>query len=158
MSAAQPPAQPARNGSLPAVSPDGRWIAFGADRGEPAWQIYMVGQDGSGERRLTDSREDKHTPAWSADSKSVVYGSEHGDTTLLCAVPAAGGASRVLVALEAKTITASPDGKRIAWTSGAWTRNRIVVSAADGSGATAITDSTAGYFNIAWSRPAAALP
>jgi Tol biopolymer transport system component len=151
ISAAQPPAQPTRNGSLPAVSPDGRWIAFGADRGEPVWQIYVVGEDGNGERRLTDSREDKHTPAWSADSKSVVYGSEHGDTTLLCAVPAAGGAPRVLAALRAKTIAASPDGKRIVRTVGEWTRNRIVVSAMDGNGATAITDSTAGYFNLAWS-------
>jgi len=146
--AAQPPAP--RNGSLPFVSPDGRWIAFCADRGAPVYQIYVIGADGSGERKLTDSADDKHTPDWSADSKTVRYGSERGDTTALCAVAAAGGPPRTLMALRAKTICASPDGRRVAWTVGEWTRNRILVGAADGSGATAITDSSAGYFNIAW--------
>jgi TolB protein len=156
--AAQRPAQPARNGSLPFVSPDGRWIAFCADRGGPVSQIYVIGADGSGEKQLTDSPEDKHTPAWSADSKTVRFGSQSGDTTMLCAVDmdaaGAGGASRTLLALRAKTITPSADGRRIAWTVGEWTRNRIVVGLADGSGAKAITDSSAGYFNIAWSPDA----
>jgi len=148
---AQRPAPPARNGSLPSVSPDGRWIAFGADRGEPVWQIYVVGADGSGTLKLTDSNEDKHTPAWSADGKQVLYGASRGDTTILYAVPRAGGPARVIAALKAKSIVASPDGRRLAYTVGDWTRNRIVVSAVDGSAATAITDSSAGYFNLAWS-------
>lgn len=148
----QRPAQPARNASLPSVSPDGRGIAFGADRGELVWQIYVVGADGSGTLKLTDSKEDKHTPAWSADGKSVLFEAEHGDTTVLYAVPREGGAPRTIAALKAKSIVASPDGKRIAYTVGNWTRNRIVVSDLDGRGATAITDSSAGYFNIAWSR------
>jgi TolB protein len=66
----------------------------------------------------------------------------------------AGGPPRVLMALRAKTIALSSDGRRAAWTVGEWTRNRIVVGAADGTGARAITDSSAGYFNIAWSPDA----
>jgi TolB protein len=51
----------------------------------------------------------------------------------------------------AKSAQLSNDGRRVAYTRGDWTRNRLVVASMDGSGKSAITDSSAGYFNMAWS-------
>ena len=44
--------QPASHGEFPAVSPDGRTIAFWARR-DSIPTAYLIGADGSGERRLT---------------------------------------------------------------------------------------------------------
>jgi Tol biopolymer transport system component len=140
-----------RNASMPAVSPDGRRIAFVAGRGDSVWQVYVVHADGSGTARLTSSREDKYMPSWSADGRWVLYQSNRGDTFTLSAVPREGGASKVVASLNARTMVLSHDGRRLAYPVGTWERNRIWVSAVDGSGATAITDSLAGYFNLAWS-------
>jgi Tol biopolymer transport system component len=140
-----------RNASLPAVSPDGRRIAFVAGRGDSVWQVYVVNADGSGTARLTSSREDKYTPSWSTDGSWVHYQSDRGDTCTLSAVPLEGGAAKVVVSMNARTMALSHDGRRLAYAVGTWSRNRLWVSALDGSGARAITDSSAAYFNLAWS-------
>jgi len=140
-----------RNGSMPAVSPDGRRIAFVAGRGDSVWQVYIVNADGGGTVRLTNSREDKYMPSWSGDGRWVHYLSDHGDTGTLSAVPLEGGAVKVVVSMNARTMALSHDGRRVAYAVGTWTRNRLWVSALDGRGATAITDSAAAYFNLAWS-------
>jgi Tol biopolymer transport system component len=144
-------AQRSRNASMPAVSPDGRRIAFVAGRGDSIWQVCVVNADGSGSVRLTSSRESKYMPSWSADGRWVLYQSDRGDTFTLSAVPRKGGATKVIASMDAKTMVLSHDGRRLAYPVGTWTRNRIWVSALDGGGARAITDSTAGYFNLAWS-------
>jgi TolB protein len=55
------------------------------------------------------------------------------------------------VALDSKGLALSHDGRRIAYALGSWTMNRLWVANADGSGASALTDSTGGWFNTAWS-------
>jgi Tol biopolymer transport system component len=65
---------PSRN---PAWSPDGRTIVFSAKEGSSS-DIYTVGADGSGQRRLTTSPAEDITPAWSTDGKSILFGSNRG--------------------------------------------------------------------------------
>ena len=54
-------------------SPDGRSILFTSHRDHPDnyTDIYMMGPDGSGVKRLTNAR--AYTPAWSPDGKHIVF-------------------------------------------------------------------------------------
>jgi TolB protein len=144
-------AERTRNASMPAVSPDGRRIAFVAGRGDSVWQVFVVNADGSGTARLTDSRDDKYIPSWSADGKWVHFLYGQGDTCTLSAVPVGGGATRVIARLNAKSLALSHDGRRVACAVGSWTRNRIRVCGLDGGAAVAVTDSSVGWSNFAWS-------
>ena len=145
------PTSPARHATLPSVSPNGKRIAFLSDRDGASSQVYTVSTGGGDAVRVTQSPDRKRPPSWTHDGKSVLYASDSGDTTSVWAIDPSGGAPRRIAAELSKSITFSNDGRRIAYTVGSWTSNRILVAAADGSGATAITDSTAGYFNLAWS-------
>ena len=59
-------------GADPALSPDGRTVAFwrgdGADYG-----LYLVDVDGSNERRILTRTEKVRAPAWSPDGTKIVY-------------------------------------------------------------------------------------
>ena len=57
----------------PAWSPDGRQIAYGVDG-----NIYVVGADGSGRLRLTDSGTDS-APEWSPDGSQIAFLSTRAD-------------------------------------------------------------------------------
>lgn len=56
-------------------SPDGRWIVFtGIDNLNPHdHELFVVGADGSGLRKLTETEHEDLQPAWSPDGRSIVY-------------------------------------------------------------------------------------
>jgi Tol biopolymer transport system component len=56
----------------PALSPDGSRIAFSSNR-EGGFHIYIVGVDGEGMWRLTDSAENDSEPAWSPDGSRIAF-------------------------------------------------------------------------------------
>ena len=60
---------------FPAWSPDGRQIAFMSNR-DGNWDIYLVGVDGQGLRRLTRSKSSEGAPTWSPDGKGIAYMSD----------------------------------------------------------------------------------
>ena len=81
----------------PAWSPDGRSIAFATNR-DLQQEIYVMSADGSGVRRLTRAPlRDDILPRWSPDGKTIAYTGARGPSSIYL-VPAAGGASRRLVA------------------------------------------------------------
>ena len=63
--------------AVPKWSPDGRWIAFAADR-SPFGGIFIVRPDGSEERRLTPSG---GWPVWWPDGRHIVYTMLRSDET-----------------------------------------------------------------------------
>ena len=58
--------------SFPAWSPDGSQIAFMSNR-DGNWEIYLVGADSRGLRRLTQNPSSDGMPAWSPDGKAIAY-------------------------------------------------------------------------------------
>ena len=73
----------------PAWSPDGESIAFTSSRdrfGETCFhdcsvngEIYVARADGTGLRRLTTSRAQETSPAWSPDGKRIAFVSDRSD-------------------------------------------------------------------------------
>jgi len=62
-------------------SPNGLWIAFEADRDRDDPEIYLANAvDGTNQQRLTYTRALDEVPAWSPDSKQIVFSSDmHGE-------------------------------------------------------------------------------
>jgi hypothetical protein len=61
----------------PAISPDGKWIAYSQFEGD-IWRLY-VARLGSGEpHRVTQADCNSISPAWEADSKGLIYASDCG--------------------------------------------------------------------------------
>ncbi|MFL5923900.1 MAG: hypothetical protein ACJ75Q_05085 [Gaiellaceae bacterium] len=97
----------AARGVSPAWSPDGKRLAFVsfADANDPSCEaascppsgeLYVIGADGSGLRRLTRSRADDEHPTWSPDGRRIAFSSgfslrRQGHARWLMAMPASGG-------------------------------------------------------------------
>ncbi len=141
---------PARNATLPAVSPDGQRIVYASERDSmPELYVYELATGLS--RRLTYSAANEGLPAWADSGRSIVYTLARGDSATLMALPAGFGAANARVTLPAKSIRLAHDGTRVAYTWGSWTRSRLVVARADGSRANALTDSASAWYNLTWS-------
>ncbi len=86
--------------SGPAWSPDGRWIAFEADR-EPDWniryryRIFRVSPEGGPVRELVSLRGDAHGAAYSPDGRHLAFiGSDVVDPTVSASPTGCGSAPR----------------------------------------------------------------
>ncbi len=61
----------------PAVSPDGRWIAFSHEE-KGAWHLWVASMRANEKRRLTAGDCNSIEPAWFADSRTLVYATDCG--------------------------------------------------------------------------------
>jgi serine/threonine protein kinase len=97
----------------PAVSPDGRHIAFHSNR-SGSFQIWVADRDGSNPRQLTFGSE-SNWPQFTADGKWIIYQhSEPGMNQLIWKTPLTGGAATPLNDKIAMRPAVSPDGNWIA--------------------------------------------
>jgi len=61
-------------------SPDGRWLAFEADRDRDDPEIYIASSvDGTYQQRLTFTRALDEVPSWSPDSRQIIFSSDMHD-------------------------------------------------------------------------------
>ncbi len=97
----------------PALSPDGRLVAYASDRGGGALEIWVQPVAGGAPRRVTTGEADSHSPAFSHDGARIAFRSESGEGGVYV-VPAAGG-EPVPVAPGGRDPRFSPDGKWLAW-------------------------------------------
>ena len=109
--------------SDPQVSPDGQYIAFvlrktdlEADKGRT--DLWLVGADGAGLRRLTTHPENDSNPRWAPDGKSIYFLSSRSDSSQVWRIRIdAGEAEQITnLPLDAANLLVSPDGRRIAFT------------------------------------------
>ena len=61
----------------PAISPDGRWMAFSCEEGG-AEQLHVTDLEGNHELQLTSADCNSTSPAWTADSKRLIYTTDCG--------------------------------------------------------------------------------
>ena len=122
----------------PAWSPDGRKIAFVSGR-DGVGHLFVMQADGTGTKRLTNTKQDDGRPSWSPDGKYIVFGREGA----LFRMPAAGGpAERVGEGPgSAADPVYSPDGKLIAYDyrKPGFSIREVYVMNADGSGIRQLT-------------------
>ena len=60
------------NDTHPALSPDGRWLAFVSNRSGP-WDIYLLDLQNGEVSRLTDTQHFESSPSWSPDGNLIAY-------------------------------------------------------------------------------------
>src|SRR5205823_6032098 len=130
----------------PAVSPDGKTIAFSSDR--DTWldtikdrsapircEIYLMNIDGSNPRRLTNSNAFNGSPAWSRDGRTIYfYSNREGGAFRIWATDADGGHPRTVAPKDRPGFspTVTSDG-RVAFAEKTTNGYRIASIAPDGS-------------------------
>jgi len=103
---------------FPALSADGRLVAYVSDRGEQGNLDIWVQQNepGAAPIRITSDETDESEPAFSPDSSRIAFRSERENGAVFLA-PALGG-NATLVARGGRRPRFSPDGKWIAYWEG----------------------------------------
>jgi WD40-like Beta Propeller Repeat len=61
----------------PAISPDGEWMAFSCEQGG-SWQLHSMNRRTGEDVQLTSAECNSITPAWTLDSKRLVYATDCG--------------------------------------------------------------------------------
>jgi Tol biopolymer transport system component/predicted Ser/Thr protein kinase len=88
----------------PALSPDGKQIAFVSDGGkEQNWDIYVQLTDEANPRRLTTDPALDFSPAWSPDGLRIAFVRLVADGAQILIIPAAGGPERKLYDSSVRT-------------------------------------------------------
>jgi dipeptidyl aminopeptidase/acylaminoacyl peptidase len=111
--------------SSPALSPDGKWVAFVGRRADPTEDkfvssIWLAAVDGGEPARLFTTTGNAQSPVWSPSGESLAYLINTGKGSQIFVASLAGGEPRPLTSGEQSCAEPcwSPDGTRIAFVRG----------------------------------------
>lgn len=109
--------------SEPQVSPDGKWVVFTVrttdlDANKGRTDIWMVGVDGTGLRRLTTHPAADYNPRWSSCGKWIWFISTRSGSAQLWSMRIDGGEAvqRTHLPLDVANLVVSPYGDYVAFT------------------------------------------
>jgi Tol biopolymer transport system component len=94
----------------PAISPDGRYVAFSVSR-HGRTLLYVMAADGTNARVVTDSLNLQGAPAWAPDAQSIVSAADDRGVPHLFRIPIDGRSSTVLVQEYSTDPAWTPDGR-----------------------------------------------
>jgi len=101
----------------PALSPDGKLVAYASDRaGADNLDIWVKQVEGGDPLRLTSDSADEYEPSFSPDGNRILFRSEQNGGGLYT-IPSLGGEPR-LIAKGGREPRFSPDGARMAFVTG----------------------------------------
>ncbi|MDH4241178.1 MAG: S9 family peptidase [Phycisphaerae bacterium] len=109
--------------SDPQISPDGGWIVFvlrktdlEANRGRT--DLWLIGVDGNGLRRLTSHPENDFNPRWAPDGRLIWFISTRSESSQVWRIRVDGGEAEQVTngPLDVANLLVSPDGRHIAFT------------------------------------------
>ncbi|HUQ06911.1 MAG TPA: S9 family peptidase, partial [Kofleriaceae bacterium] len=120
--------------SEPAVSPDGRWVAFTVrdtdlDANKGRHDVWLTAVDGSGTaRRLTTHEANDTSPAWTPDGAWIYFLSSRGGSSQVWRIAVAGGEAEAVtrLPLDVGGFKLFPDGKRLAVALEVWPEARTI--------------------------------
>jgi len=121
-------ASDARIIGAPAISADGRFIAFSVRQGSQAL-LYAMGSDGSRAHIVSDSLELRGAPAWAPDGRSIISAADDKGVPHLFRIPLEGNTPQPFVGAYSVDPTWSPDGRFVIY-SGPDIGTRFAVKAA----------------------------
>jgi len=147
--AASPTAAPVVARSSPAVSPDGKWIAFLANDGG-ATDVYVVAAEGGAPTRVTATPETEDQPEWAADGRRLVFSVRGGERSRIVSIARDGSDRQVLISETGRTPRLSPDGRSILYSRGSWTEVEVLVVPLGGE-RYRLTDGKSVAWNCVWS-------
>ena len=142
-----------RRKTNPAVSPDGKWIAFGVWRlGQPT-SVWMVDSEGKNPVPLTTDEGGSGVPSWLPGGDRIAYLTRRGDKAMFYTKSWATGEEKPLMELPplANTPRLSPDGRLVAYNSREGGRINVWVQAVEGGGPRRLTSDAEMAGFPAWS-------
>jgi Tol biopolymer transport system component len=138
--------QPAPGSERPAPSRDGSRLAFVSEG-----DLFIIGADGHGQRRLTQTADVAGAPAWTG-SETIAFSTSANDTSRVYVVDPNGLNRRLVASVPGRDPVLSPDNNlRVLYGTGPWTATKLIVSNLDGSEARQVTDGSSIAWNGRWS-------
>ena len=116
----------------PAISPDGRQLAFSVRR-DPQTLMYAMGADGTNARVISNTLDLQGDPVWARDGRSITTAANEHGVPHLFRVPLDGGQPAVFVQEYSIDPAWSPDGRFLVY-SGADVGTTFSVKAVTASG------------------------
>jgi hypothetical protein len=101
----------------PALSKDGKFVAYASDRGTGNLDIWLQQIGGEGAVRLTDDPADDYDPSFSPDGTQIAFRSERAEAGIYIVAAIGGGTAR-LIAPGGRGPRFSPVDSRIAYWTG----------------------------------------
>jgi Tol biopolymer transport system component len=107
----------ASRNTLAAFSPDGRKVAFAAERRGLGYQLWLMDNDGKHQTQLTSDAQAAYSPQWFADGNRLAFECVRGDRQTFSVLTLDNRQEKILSEAEGlECPRLSPDGAQVAFT------------------------------------------